>query len=85
MAISNHGTTPATSRAGRAASKLDTLERLLRRKNGATIAEMVQATGWQQHSVRGALAAAIRKRGHAVTSEKIDGTRRYRIAEAANG
>ncbi len=84
MAISNHGTTPATSRAGRAASKLDTLEKLLRRKNGTTIAEMVQATGWQQHSVRGALAGAIRKRGHAVTSDKIDGTRRYRIAEAAN-
>lgn len=77
-------TTLATSKAGRAASKLDTLEKLLRRKNGATIAEMVQATGWQQHSVRGALAGAIKKRGHAVTSEKIDGTRRYRIAEAVN-
>ncbi|OBV10533.1 DUF3489 domain-containing protein [Erythrobacter dokdonensis] len=69
---------------GKPASKLDALEKLLRRKNGATIAEMVQATGWQKHSVRGALAGAITKRGHAVTSEKIDGTRRYRITEAAN-
>lgn len=33
-------------------SKLDTLEKLLRRKNGASIAEMVKATGWQHHSVR---------------------------------
>lgn len=66
------------------ASKLDTLETLLRGKDGTTIAEMVKATGWQQHSVRGALAGAMKKRGHTVTSEKIDGTRRYRITEAAN-
>jgi hypothetical protein len=64
------------------ASKLDTLEKLLTRKTGATIAEMVKATGWQQHSVRGALAGAMKKRGHAVTSDKVDGVRRYRIAEA---
>ncbi|MDC8755190.1 DUF3489 domain-containing protein [Erythrobacter sp. sf7] len=69
---------------GKPASKLDTLEKLLRRKNGATIAEMVKTTGWQQHSVRGALAGAIKKRGHAVISDKINGTRRYRIAEAVN-
>lgn len=84
MSISNHGTTPATSKAGRAASKLDTLEKLLHRKHGATITEMVKATGWQQHSVRGALAGAMKKRGHAVISDKIDGTRRYRIGEATN-
>lgn len=69
---------------GKPASKLDMLEKLLKRKNGTTIAEMVKATGWQEHSVRGALAGAIRKRRHAVTSEKIAGTRRYRIKEAAN-
>lgn len=45
---------------------------------------MVKATGWQQHSVRGALAGAMKKRGHAVISDKIDGTRRYRIGEATN-
>ena len=70
--------------AGKHASKLDTLEKLLKRKNGTTSAEMIKATGWQQHSVRGALAGAIKGRGHAVTSEKIDGTRRYHIAEATN-
>ena len=64
-------------------SKLDTLEKLLRRKNGASIAEMMRATGWQQHSVRGALAGAMKKRGHTIASDKVDSTRRYRIAELA--
>ena len=72
----------AKGAAAKPASKLDTLEKLLTRKTGATIAEMVKATGWQQHSVRGALAGAMKKRGHAVTSDKVDGVRRYRIAEA---
>lgn len=65
----------------RPASKLETLEKLLKRKSGATIAEMANATGWQQHSVRGALAGALKKRGATINSEKNDGTRRYRIAE----
>jgi hypothetical protein len=63
--------TPAVTKpagATKPASKLDTLEKLLTRKNGATIAEMVKATGWQQHSVRGALAGAIKKRGHTITA-----------------
>ena len=59
-------------------SKLDRVEKLLMRKNGATLPEMMKATGWQQHSVRGALAGALKKRGLAITSEKTDGTRRYR-------
>ena len=60
-------------------SKLDTLEKLLMRKNGASIAEMAKATGWQHHSVRGAMAGALKKRGHTISSDKTDGTRRYRI------
>ena len=67
----------------KAPSKLDQLTKLLARKNGATIAEMMQATGWQQHSVRGALAGSLKKRGLVITSEKIDGTRRYRAERAA--
>lgn len=58
-------------------SKLDQLETLLLRKNGASIAEMMQATGWQQHSVRGALAGSLKKRGLVITSGNTDGTRRY--------
>jgi hypothetical protein len=59
-------------------TKLDQLEKMLLRKNGASIAEMMKATGWQSHSVRGALAGVLKKRGLGITSEKIDGVRRYR-------
>jgi hypothetical protein len=69
--------------AAKAPSKLDEVETLLRRKNGATIVDLAKATGWQQHSVRGAMAGALKKRGLAITSEKIDGTRRYRAETAA--
>lgn len=64
------------------ASKLDTLEKMLGHKNGASIAEMTKATGWQQHSVRGAMAGALKKRGHTITSEKTDKVRRYKIEAA---
>lgn len=60
-------------------TKLDQLIALLQRPQGAAIADMTAATGWQQHSVRGALAGALKKRGHAVSSEKRDGVRMYRI------
>jgi len=40
------------------------------------------ATGWQQHSVRGAMAGALRKRGLIISSEKTDGVRRYRAVRA---
>lgn len=61
-------------------SKQALLIALLRRPEGATIAGMVEATGWQPDTVRGALAGALKKRlGLAVTSEKIDGARVYRL------
>ncbi len=55
---------------------------LLKRKTGATIDEAVAATGWQPHSVRGAISGALKKRlGLAVTSERVgDRGRVYRIA-----
>ena len=55
---------------------------LLNQPNGASIEEMMQATDWQQHSVRGFLAGtAKRKLGLDLTSFKSDGeVRRYRIA-----
>ena len=55
---------------------------MLRRPEGATIAQIIAATGWQAHTVRGAFAGALkRKRGLTVTSEKPDGGERvYRTA-----
>lgn len=64
-------------------SKLDRLLSLLRRPDGATISDLMDATGWQAHSVRGAIAGALRKKGHTVVSGKTDGgERRYRLEGA---
>ena len=54
---------------------------MLRREQGATIAQIVEATGWQPHTVRGAFAGALkRKLGLTVTSEKVEGGERiYRL------
>ena len=55
---------------------------LLNRPEGATVQELQAATGWQQHSVRGFLAGAVKKKlGLTLLSEKPDGgPRSYRIA-----
>lgn len=57
---------------------------LISRPEGATVEELQAATGWQQHSVRGFLAGAVKKKlGFKLLSEKPDGEpRRYRIASA---
>ena len=54
---------------------------LLSQRDGATIPEMMEATGWQQHSVRGFLAGTVKKKlGFTLTSSKVEGElRRYRI------
>ena len=56
---------------------------MLRRPEGATIAQIMAATGWQAHTCRGAFAGALKKRhGLIVTSEKPQGGERtYRLAE----
>lgn len=57
---------------------------LLSRPGGATIAAMMEATGWQAHSVRGFMAGTLkRKLGRTVASEKVDDVRVYRIADKA--
>ena len=62
-------------------TKAQTLIGLLKPKRGATINEMMAATGWQAHSVRGFLAGSLKKRhGREAISEKRDGEpRRYRL------
>ena len=55
---------------------------MLRRPEGATIAEIVEATGWASHTTRGFFAGAIKKKlGLTIVSERIDARGRcYRIA-----
>lgn len=66
--------------ATRETNKAATIVALLKSKRGATIPELMEATGWQSHSVRGFLAGALRTRhGLQPVSEKRDGElRRYR-------
>jgi len=66
-----------------ATSKLDRLLAELGRDDGATIDELAKATGWQKHSVRGAMAGTLKRRGHQIASTKADGIRRYRLVAAA--
>jgi hypothetical protein len=62
-------------------TKHDRVLELLSQRNGATIPEMIEATGWQQHSVRGFLAGTVKKKlGFTLTSSKVAGElRRYKI------
>ena len=55
---------------------------MLRRPEGATITQIMDTTGWQQHTVRGTFAGAFKKKlGLAITSEKSEGGERvYKIA-----
>jgi hypothetical protein len=62
-------------------TKLDKIAAALRAPKGATIAQLTALTGWQAHSVRGALSGALRKgRGLAITSSKSGAERIYKIA-----
>ena len=80
-AATERGRAPAP-RKTRDDTKQAQLIAMLRRKEGATIAQIVAATGWQPHTVRGAFAGALKKKlGLTVTSEKVEGGERvYRIA-----
>lgn len=63
-------------------SKKQVMLDLLGRSGGVTITELEKATGWQQHSVRGALVNLKNKDKQPVESEKRDGTRYYLIKQA---
>ncbi len=78
---SRNGTKPASGRQSKQQTCLD----LLGRREGATIEDLEEATGWQKHSVRGFLAGAVKKKlGLTLVSEKPDaGPRRYRIPTTA--
>ncbi len=82
-------TTPSKSRAKRtplAETKTAVLVRLLSRKKGATIADLVEATGWQAHSIRGAISGKLKKKmGLTIKSKPGTLGRTYRIEGKSTG
>lgn len=62
-------------------SKTERVIGLMKQPGGTTLEELIGATGWQPHSAR-AVIAGLRKKGHAIVREKVDGVSRYRISPA---
>ena len=79
------GITVQAPRAKREGTKQAVLIELLTRAEGATLPQMTEATGWQVHTGRGAMAGALKKKlGLEITSEKQTGADRiYRITNQA--
>ncbi|NIJ43378.1 hypothetical protein FHS78_003693 [Parvibaculum indicum] len=67
------------------AGKLGHIIRLLQRTKGATIGDLVEATGWQPHSVRGAISGQLKKRHGLDVTATNDETRGrvYRLPKKA--
>jgi hypothetical protein len=59
-------------------TKADKVIAPLKRKQGATLEEMVQATDWLPHTARAAM-TGLRRKGHVIERTKADGVSRYAI------
>lgn len=63
-------------------TKTDKVVALLRRKQGASLAELTKVTGWLPHTTRAAM-TGLRKKGHAIERSTADGVSRYLITAGA--
>ena len=66
-----------TTRVSKAPSKQQRLAALVVRDEGATLDQMIAATGWLPHTTRAAL-TGLKKKGYVISSDKVDGVRTYR-------
>lgn len=77
------GASSSTSSAAARTSKIAQVVILLERPGGASLADLVEHTGWQPHTTRAAL-TGLRKKGHVIVKESREGITVYRIEKAAS-
>jgi hypothetical protein len=75
-----HATPVAPS--GQRPTKRNLIFELLCAEGGTSLAAIVGATGWLPHTARAAL-TSLRKKGHVIVRDKVDGVTRYAIAPVA--
>ncbi len=71
-----------TMNAPKPETKSEQVIALLKRKNGATLEDLVAATGWLPHTARAAM-TGLKKKGHTIERSKVDGVSRYSIVASA--
>ncbi len=81
--VSKAAAPPAARTATKPGTKQALVLDLLARPEGATLEQLVTATGWLPHTTRAAL-TGLRKKGHGIVSTKLDDVRTYRTAEVAS-
>jgi hypothetical protein len=67
----------APAKAPKPLSKQQQLAAIVVRDEGATLDQIIAATGWLPHTTRAAL-TSLKKKGYAISSDKVDGVRTYR-------
>lgn len=77
-------TAPVTEPAAKPETKSARVVALLLREQGATLEELVAATGWLPHTTRAAM-TGLKRKGHTITSVKDDGVRRYYTKASTSG
>jgi hypothetical protein len=75
---------PKSARSGNSTKQAKFIS-LLKQSSGVTVAELIKATGWQAHSIRGFISGTLKKRLSlkVISDTTSDGLRRYRISEGA--